>query len=347
MRRSRRVVSAAQHAGECRREGRLGSISWVCRSLIAGAMFAISACGTADRSDMLTAVATESDGARPNTYTCQPPPNTQFRQKSSGGTTVCGGGGGANPQMIGGMTIVANGPGTTGQVPAGWLLPGLWTNQPRPPSVPVYTTGTGTGRWTSPVQSGETTDPDIAGLLETPVSIADFETCPDCVLDAIAVVNDLLDIFRNGFDEGRGVALVVDGTLAFIPGLPAIGGTIQRGARNVAVVEAIREGIRQHGIWKASKMGLGWVVDRALPNRMRPDGIEFDFVNRVVRVHELKPNSPTGQRLMDTQLQRYIEEINRIQAETGTLFGRDIRGWSISPSRHYYTPTIHGTGPQF
>jgi hypothetical protein len=193
----------------------------------------------------------------------------------------------------------------------------------------------------NPVAGGApaTDDPELLALALEPLTPEEVEDCPDCVLDALALATDLIDIGCNGLTFGRGVAVVSDAIGLLIPGLPSGGGV--KIARRVLLNRARTEGLRQHQAFKLANRAAGWIAQRGLPRKVLrdggnpvqlfPDAIRVDPLTRRVQVRELKPRSQSGEAAGRQQAAEYMRVLRMVQSDdNGVLIMNDNDGNAVS-----------------
>lgn len=213
-----------------------------------------------------------------------------------------------------------------------------------------------TGSAPATIGGGTTEDQELVDLAMEPLTPEEADECPDCVVDAIALATDLIDIGCNGLTFSRGVAAVSDALGLLIPGLPSAGGV--RIARRALFNRARDVGLAQHRAYALAKKAQGWISQRGLPmkslrpgqapTRLFPDAIRVDPATNTVLVRELKPASRSGEAAGRVQAEQYREVLRQVQVNDngilrinnndGQLQTYDISGYDIDVRVEYYEP---------
>lgn len=167
-------------------------------------------------------------------------------------------------------------------------------------------------------QTGHFTQPDPIGLAGgmnhygfaggDPVTYSDpFGLCPDCILDAVAIAMDVVEMGSSGVTAGRVVGLALDVGGALLPGVPSPGGA--KLAVKVGETAFTKAGRSAHKLWDA---GEGFVKEFTLPSGRRADAV--NFAKRIVK--ELKPDNAKAIRRGESQVAKYADELTKLTKET-------------------------------
>ena len=166
-------------------------------------------------------------------------------------------------------------------------------------------------------------DQELVDLALEPLTAEEDSVCPDCVLDAIALASDIVDVACNGLTFGRGVAVLTDAISLVIPGLPSASGA--RIARKALFDRTRTYGLEAHKLFAQRHRANGWITERHLPKKalkageepvsLRPDAIFINSESRTITIRELKPNSASGERAAQSQLRDYERVLELVKSE--------------------------------
>jgi hypothetical protein len=161
---------------------------------------------------------------------------------------------------------------------------------------------------------------------------------PDNILDLIAILYDLGEIVVAGPNAERIRTLAIDAGFALLPGVPtpkvlAAAAFVSRGkATNLAaLLAAARRGVLEHIKFSQRLRNLGHIgaakITLANGKAGYIDGAYIDYINREIKIVELKSSVPSSIARGRKQVQDYVEGVKRM--ETWNKGGHNLKPRSM------------------
>jgi hypothetical protein len=160
--------------------------------------------------------------------------------------------------------------------------------------------------------------------LDVPKRASLIVPTPDNILDLIAILYDLGEIVVAGPNAERIRTLAIDAGFALLPGVPApkvlaAAAFVSRGkAKNLAaLLAAARRGVVEHIKFSQKLRSLGHIgaakITLANGRTGYIDGAYIDYINRQIKIVELKPSLPSSIARGRRRVEDYVEGVKRME----------------------------------